>query len=316
MIRQSSHVLLGLTLAIGILPAPRPLVAQDTLFRVTLLGTGTPRPVLDRFGPSILVEAGSQKLVFDAGRGAAQRIAQLGIPYSALNAVLLTHLHSDHVVGLPDLWLTGWLIANRTRPLPVLGPPGTQALTTHLQAAFDFDIQVRISDDHAPAAGGELAGTDLAPGVAYAHDGLTVTAFEVDHRPVAPAYGYRIEYRGRTVVLSGDTRPSERLIEMARGVSLLVHEVALATDADLAASALSRSVVAHHTTPAQAAEIFRRSRPQLAVYSHIVLRPGAVAGDLVPLTRAGYPGPLLLGADLMRFTIGDSVLVSSATGRD
>lgn len=312
--RQLSRLILLFVAAMGSLSAPRALAAQQPLFRATLLGTGTPRPVMDRFGPSILIEAGSQKLLFDAGRGATQRFAQLGIPFSALSAVFLTHLHSDHIVGLPDLWLTGWLVANRTEPLALFGPPGTREFASHLEAAFAFDVRIRIADDGAPPTGGHLAATDVDSGVVYARDGVTVTAFKVDHRPVEPALGYRIAYRGRIIVLSGDTRPSEQLVAMATGVDLLIHEVALATAADLAASALSRGILAHHTTPGQAGVIFHRTRPRLAVYSHIVLRPGASAADLIPLTRTEYDGPLVLGADLMQFTITDSVAVSMAPG--
>lgn len=289
-----------------------PLLAQADEFRVTLLGTGSPRPSMERFGPSILVEAGSDKLVFDVGRGAIQRLAQLNIPFTTITGVFLTHLHSDHVVGLPDLWLTGWLVANRTAPLPLWGPPGTAALATHLEEAFAFDLQIRVADDKAPASGGHLTATEVTEGEIYNHAGVRVTAFLVDHGPVRPALGYRIDYQGHSVVLSGDTRPSENLIAHAEGVDLLVHEVAAATAADFAASPLSRNVLAHHTTPAEAAVVFTRTHPRLAAFSHIGLRPGMMAQDIVPLTRKGYTGPLVLGADLMRFTIGDSVVVGSA----
>lgn len=304
------RVLAGLLLATTFLH-PHQLSAQDSTFRVTLLGTGTPRVSLERFGPSILVEAGSDKLVFDVGRGATQRLAQLNIPFDRVTGVFLTHLHSDHVVGLPDLWLTGWLVANRTQPLALWGPPGTAAMATHLEAAFAFDRQIRVADDHAPASGGHLAVTEVTSGEIYNHAGLCVTVFPVDHGPVQPAVGYRIDYHGHAVVLSGDTRPSDSLIAHATGVDLLIHEVAAATDSDLATNPRSRSVLAHHTTPAQAAVVFTRTHPRLAVYSHLGLRPGMTAPELVPLTRPGYQGPLVLGADLMRFTIGDSVIVGS-----
>ena len=285
--------------------------AQSAPIQVTLLGTGTPRPSLDRFGPSILVEAGGQKFVFDVGRGATQRLAQLNIPFAAITGVFLTHLHSDHVVGLPDLWLTGWLVGNRTLPLRLWGPAGTVAMARHLEAAFAFDVQIRIADDKAPASGGQLAATDVGEGTVFDSDGVVVTAFVVDHGPVRPALGYRLDYRGHAVVLSGDTRPSANLIAHAQGVDLLIHEVAAATPADIAANPATRRVLAHHTTPLEAADVFTRTHPALAVYSHIGLRAGVTAADLLALTRTGYSGPLMVGADLMRITVGDSVTVTS-----
>lgn len=285
--------------------------AQSPLIQVTLLGTGTPRPSLDRFGPSILVEAGGRKFVFDVGRGATQRLAQLSIPFGAITGVFLTHLHSDHVVGLPDLWLTGWLVGNRTLPLRLWGPAGTVDMARHLEAAFAFDVQIRIADDKAPASGGVLAATDVAEGPVFDSDGVVITAFVVDHGPVRPALGYRLDYRGHAVVLSGDTRASANLIAHAQGVDLLIHEVTAATAADIAASPATRRVLAHHTTPLEAAEVFTRTHPALAVYSHIGLRGGATAEDVLRLTRTGYPGPLVVGADLMRMTVGDSVTVTS-----
>jgi ribonuclease Z len=118
--------------------------------RVTLLGTGNPPPVMNRFGPSILVEAGDKKFLFDAGRGAMQRITQIKVRWQDVDGVFFTHLHSDLVVGFPDVWLTGWLVgAGRNRPLEVWGPPGTENMVSHLVQAFEFDIRFRILDDKA-----------------------------------------------------------------------------------------------------------------------------------------------------------------------
>jgi ribonuclease Z len=301
----------GSLVAVGVVSSAA-LLAQASAgpeIRVVLLGTGSPRPRMDRFGPSILVAAGPERLVFDVGRGAAQRLHQLEVPFAAVSGVFLTHLHSDHVVGLPDLWLTGWLLGNRAAPLEVWGPAGTAAMAAHLEAAFAFDTDIRVRDDRLPAAGGHLRAHDVGEGVVLVRNGVTVTAFAVDHGPVRPALGYRIDYAGRSVVLSGDTRASPNLVRHAAGADLLIHEVAAATAEDLRTVAHTRTVVGHHTTPEQAGEVFRAVAPKLAVYSHLVLFSGLTPADLIPLTRARYAGPLVVGADLMAFRIGDSVTV-------
>jgi ribonuclease Z len=278
-------------------------------FRVTLLGTGSPVLSLTRFGPSILVEAGDQTLVFDAGRGAAQRLDQLGVAFGRINALFLTHLHSDHVVGLPDLWLSGWILDRRTVPWELIGPSGTAAMAEHLARAFAFDLDIRIREGRQDPAGARLAARDVRPGVVYERGGVKVTAFLVDHGMVAPAFGYRVDYDGRTVVLSGDTRRLAALIDVARGADLLVHEVVLAP-VDVGPSAPYYRAFAHHTTPEQAADVFARARPRLAVYSHIVIFGGVDESDILARTRRGYGGPVLLGQDLMSVNVGDTVATS------
>ena len=203
-----------------------PTVVQGQEITVTLLGTGCPPPVMHRFGPSTLVEAGEQKLLFDAGRGALQRLTQLKVRWQEVQGVFLTHLHSDHVVGFPDLWLTGWLVGRRDSPLPVWGPRGTKKMMSHLEQAYEYDIRIRLYDDRAAPDGVVILAEDISEGVVYDKGGVKITAFEVDHTPVKPAFGYRIDYAGRSVVLSGDTRVSENLIRYAQGVDILVHEVA------------------------------------------------------------------------------------------
>ena len=155
----------GLALIIAVFA---PVAAQGQRIRVTLLGTGCPPPVMSRFGPSTLVEAGDQKLLFDAGRGALQRLTQLKVRWQDVNGVFLTHLHSDHVVGFPDLWLTGWLIApGRSVPLQVWGPQGTGKMMSHLKQAYEYDIGVRLQNDHAATEGIVLVVKDISEGVVY-----------------------------------------------------------------------------------------------------------------------------------------------------
>jgi ribonuclease Z len=278
---------------------------------VTLLGTGCPPAVMNRFGPSTLVEAGEQKFLFDAGRGALQRLVQLNVPWQAIQGVFLTHLHSDHVVGFPDLWLTGWLIApGRNVPLQVWGPTGTADMMSHLRQAYKHDIAVRIENDRTTPDGIALRVAEVREGVVYQRDGVRVTAFEVDHAPVKPAFGYRIDYAGRSVVLSGDTRVSEKLIRYAEGVDVLVHEVFVPETLQRAGVPPERAknIVDYHTTAEQAGHVFTRTKPKLAVYSHICM-PAATEQDLLVPTRKAYTGPLEIGDDLMAIDIGDRISV-------
>jgi ribonuclease Z len=264
---------------------------------------------MDRFGPSILVQAGTQTLVFDAGRGALQRLTQLGIAFGQLDALFLTHLHSDHVVGIPDLWLTGWLLSRRDRPLAVFGPSGTADMMEHLRQAFQFDLRIRVADERMPPTGADTRVAEVKQGVVYDSGGVKVTAFEVDHGPVSPAFGYRVDYAGRSVILSGDTRFSPNLIAFAANADLVVHEVADASDAFVADHPAYSRALAHHSRPQDAGRAFQSIKPKLAVYSHIGLNDVTTA-QLVARTRATYSGPLVVGEDLMRFTVGSAVTVS------
>src|SRR5688572_8413052 len=193
--------------------------------KITLLGTGTPLPSIERFGPSTLVEDNGHYFLFDCGRGASQRLWQQKIPLGKINNVFFTHLHSDHLVGFPDLWLTGWVNGRRDKSVQVFGPRGTAKMMSHLEQAFDFDIRIRLYDDNAPPEGVIIEAKDISEGVVYEKNGVKVTVFDVDHQPIKPAFGYRIDYAGRSVVLSGDTRFSENLIKFAKGTDLLIHEV-------------------------------------------------------------------------------------------
>lgn len=281
----------------------------DQLFRVTLLGTGAPPPRWDRCGPSTLVEVGAEKFIFDAGRGAMQRLHQLGIPFSAITGMFLTHHHSDHVVGFPDLWLTGWIgrpWGQRKIPLRVWGPQGTTQMMEHLPQAFAVDIRVRSRNY--PPDGVKLQAEEIKEGVVYSDNGVTVSAFEVDHGgEELPAFGYRIDFEGHSAVLSGDTTFNRNLIEHSRDADLLVHEVTAATGSAAESVQQLKRIGANHTTPDQAGQIFAEVKPKLAVYNHLLLFGGAKAEDLVPMTRGNYSGPLIVGEDLLQLDLGDTV---------
>lgn len=288
-------------------------------FRVTILGSGTPAPRPDRFGSSVLVEAGNIKVLVDAGRGATIRLWQMRIPLGRIDAVLLTHFHSDHTCGLPDLWLTGWLSApygQRTGPFRLIGPKGAKKLMSKLEEAYAQDIEIRLEDEKMPPDGIRTEVEEFeSDGVVFDRSGLKVTAFEVDHGDlIKPAYGYRFDYQGRSAVLSSDTRYNSNVIRHAQNADLLIHEVSMARPDLLHIPAVKR-VLDHHTAPHEAASVFNQAKPKLAAYIHMVLpstdsTPPVTVPELVAETRRHYDGPLEVGEDLMSFDIGDDIVVT------
>jgi ribonuclease Z len=296
-----------------------PLAADE--FRVTLLGTGSPAPVMRRFGPGVLVQAGGKNLLIDAGRGVTQRLMQSGLRLGQIDAVFLTHLHSDHVVGLPDLWLTGWLqasYAQRKGPLVAYGPEGTQAMMDGLTQAYGWDIQARIADQKLDAASIKFQVSTIKEGVVYEQDGVKVTAFEVDHGELLkPAFGFRVDHAGRSVTVSGDTRFSENLIKHASGTELLIHQVAAARE-ELLKLPIFKVIMAHHTSPEEAGTVFDRVKPKLAVFYHFVLLgtpnvPAVTEPEVLALARKTYAGPMLIGEDRMAFQITPGQVVAMPT---
>jgi ribonuclease Z len=288
--------------------AVQPYAAEKKEFKVTLLGTGTPFPSITRFGPGILVQAGGQNLLFDSGRGVTQRLFQLKIPFGKINHVFLTHLHSDHVVGIPDLWLSGWLgapWARRKVPFAITGPEGTVNLMKGLEMAYAWDIKTRIEDQNLSKVAISTAPTDMKEGVVYNEGGVKVSAIKVNHgAKINPAYGYRIDYDGRTVVLSGDTKYTENLVKKAKGADLIVHSVASIAPKLLKKSRIMRAILSHHSKPEDTAKVFNAVKPKMAVYSHIVLYGGQKPDDLMRRARKSYAGPLVVGKDLMSFVVG------------
>jgi ribonuclease Z len=279
--------------------------------KVTLLGTASgPVVRLNRYQTTTLVEAGGEKLLFDCGRGVLLRMLEAKIPIESVSKLFITHLHSDHIVDIPDLLLTPWAFRTpRKVPLEVWGPVGTVDMMDHIQKAFAFDIHIRRDvDERFSPEGIKVISHEVKEGTVYEKNGVKITAFLVDHGPVKPAYGYRVDYAGHSIALSGDTRPSENLVHFAKGVDVLIHE---ALDPDSFRSVRTgfnqqqtESIIAHHTTPEQAGEIFTKVKPKLAVYSHTEGSP-----LLVTKARKSYSGPLEMGEDLMTISIGETVEV-------
>ena len=293
--------------------------AVDNTITVTLLGTGSPSPNPDRFSSATLVQAGGLNMLFDAGRGATIRLRQLGIRLGSISPTFITHFHSDHTVGLPDLWMTGYIqtsYAKRSEPMVVIGPSGTKHMADTMRSAFVQDRTIRQADEKVPEVATEIIARDFTKdGVVFESKGVKVTAFAVNHGElIHPAYGYRVDYAGRSVLISGDTKFDESLIKHGQGVDLLVHEVC-AAEPEVLKAFNNRAVMDHHTSAEEAGTVFSRAKPKMAAYSHIIqlTERGAMnqpdTAQIETATRRTYSGPLTVGDDLTRFVIGDTVKV-------
>jgi ribonuclease Z len=264
------------------------LLAGDAL-RVVFCGTGSPLPDPERAQACTAIFAGGRLLLVDAGAGAAERLQRFRLPQARLEAVLLTHFHSDHVSGVPDVLLGTWA-AGRREPLRIFGGPGVEQVATGFQTAMGLDASYRVAHHGAetmPPQGGRIeattvmlpAGADSA--TVFDEGGLRVTAFRVRHEPVEPAYGYRIDWGGRAVVLSGDTMPAPSLVAAARDADVLVHEAlaphmvdavadGLEAAGDVQRARIMRDVPTYHTTPVDAARQANAAHVRLLVLSHVV----------------------------------------------
>ena len=268
-----------------------------------MLGTGTPNPDPSRMGPAVAVVVNHTAYLVDAGAGVMRRARQAQTAGTAaleaklIGHVFLTHLHSDHTIGLPDVIHTGW-IDERTAPLRVFGPKGTRAMTRHLTAAWAEDIRIRTRGDqpHTPE-GWRVDGRDIKPGVVYRDSNVTVTAFAVPHTNWEQAFGYRFDTRDRSIVISGDTRPSDAVVRACNGCDVLVHE-AYSSERFAGRPADWRAYHAgSHTSTTELAALATRARPKLLILYH-QLYWGATDDDLLREVRSGYAGAVVSAKDL------------------
>jgi ribonuclease BN (tRNA processing enzyme) len=273
--------------------------------RVVILGTGTPNADPERSGPAVAVLAGNQAYLVDAGPGVVRRTAAAnaqhnlpGLAPERLRTVFLTHLHSDHTLGLPDVMLGNWVL-DRPFPLDLYGPAGTEAMTEHIVAAWDADLKIRTGglEPHTEPDY-EAVVREIEPGVVFRDDNVTVEAIPVPHAEWPEAFGYKFTDGRRTIVISGDTRPAESLVEACNGCDVLIHEVYSAEAWQRREPVWQAYHARAHTSTIELAEIAGRAQPKLLVLYH-QLYWGANDDDLLrEIREAGYTGEVVSAADL------------------
>ena len=305
-------ILLSLVLGLSVLPnnnLPRNTgtssnsIAASTT--VILLGTGTPYPDPAASGPATAVVVGGRVLLFDAGPGVMRRLKAANLPISGPEALFITHLHSDHTLGYADLMLTSWVMRRRAS-FPVYGPHGLRRMTNHLLAAYSEDINIRAHGlEHEVAGGYRVDVHEIRAGVVYEKDGVRVKAIAVQHGAWKDAFAYRIDTADRSIVISGDTRPSEELVKAAQGVDILIHEVysaaRLKPEDRPGGQDWPRYCREYHTSDVELGALAVRIRPKLLILDHII-RMGASDEELLIGVRAGgYGGKVVVGKDLETF---------------
>ena len=288
---------------------------QDGTLRVTLLGTGIPNPQINAFGTSTLIEAGDQRVLIDCGRGTAIRLSQIGLGVGCVETIIISHYHSDHYAGLFDMAMTGSIpqkFGGRHAPLQVYGPPGIRDIADGAWLATGPDRAIRVADNEIDPEHMRIIPHEYAKGVVYDHDGLVIRAIEVDHGEfIRSAYGFRVEYGGHVFVHSHDTRFNENLISQARGADVFVHEVAAASAETLANHPAVKVAIDHHATPAEVGRVFAKTKPRLAMLTHLVLLPPnpVSVNEVMAELAAEYDGTVLVAEDLMTIQIGRNISV-------
>jgi ribonuclease Z len=276
------------------------------MIEITLLGTGSPMVDANRAGPSTLVRAGDGLFLIDCGRGVLQRAAAVKVGAADLTAVLLTHLHSDHITDLNDVITTRWVTTFVRTPLPIIGPPGTKAVVDGLLTALAPDISYRIAHHADITEPPALEVYEYTEGPVWDHSGVTIRVAPTDHRPVEPTIAFRIEYDGASVVLAGDSVPCDTLDALSGGADALVHTVIRKDLVALVAQQRLKDILDYHSSVEQAGATAARAGVGTLVLTHYV--PPLAAGQedqWRALAATEFSGRIELGDDLHRVLIGD-----------
>ncbi len=281
--------------------------SEETQTQLILLGTGTPNADPERSGPSLAIVVGSNSYIVDFGPGVVRRASALskqwGGKIEALNAnnlklAFLTHLHSDHTAGYADLILTPWVLG-RNIPLEVYGPKGLTQMTEDLLEAYRSDISYRLDGlEPANALGWQVNTHEITEGVVFQDDLIEVTAFKINHGSWDNAFGYRFVTPDKTIVISGDTRPSQNLIRYSEGADILVHEVYSQAGFDKKTEVWKKYHATHHTSTYELGEIAKKTKPDLLILNHILFW-GATEEELLDEISQIYDGLVSIGSDMM-----------------
>ncbi len=277
--------------------------AATPVTQIVLLGTGTPNADPDRSGPCVAIVVNGQPYLVDAGPGLVRRAAAAhrngvqGLAVQKLDRAFITHLHSDHTVGLADLIFTPWVL-ERPHPLQLYGPAGIKDMAAHLLKAYEQDIRIRIDGlEPANTEGYKVQAHEIKPGRIYEDESVRVTAFLVRHGSWPQAFGFRFETPDRTIVISGDTAPTEAIVENCHGCDVLIHEVYSQKGFESRPRVWQRYHAAFHTSAVELAKLAARAKPGLLILYHQLLW-GTSEEELLREIARFYKGKVVSGRDL------------------
>lgn len=282
------------------------LAAAQIATKIVLLGTGTPYPDPVASGPATAILVGKRVFLIDAGPGVMRQINAAGLPIDGVEAFFVTHLHTDHTLGYPDLIFTSWVMG-RSNPLEAYGPRGLRSMTRDLIAAYSEDIQIRTRGLEREVPGGyRVNAHEIRPGIVYEKEGIRVQAIPVPHGSWREAYAYRIDTPDRSILISGDTRPSEALITGGKGVDVLVHEVyhegRIKPEKRPGGEFWPQYMREFHTSDVELGRIAARVEPKLLILYHIVRSGNPTKDELIAGIRSGgYNGEVVIGKDIERY---------------
>lgn len=275
---------------------------------VTLLGTGTPSPNLSRRGACQIIALGKDTVMVDCGAGALYRFLESKADTRSISHICLTHLHSDHTTGIPDLLWAGWVGRWWIKPPTIVGPPGTKQFIDRILSAFEEDIRLRSEEGAVSRTGIMPDVIEVSNGWTLQYDRWNMLAIGVDHKPVKDALGFRFKLGHRSVIISGDTRRCENLIHHSKDADLLIHEVIwgdgmkrLIAKAKMPQRARLERILNYHTPSIELGEIAALANVKHLVLTHLVLA-GGTPDNLISDVRKAFQGNLSIGEDLASYT--------------